>query len=94
MPSKPPEQDPKVAPKAFSFEDLRFKEIEVMADGILYEGTLIGADEMDLYMKGRLRWLILPLQKITSVRLAGEKESFDIRKLIDAGFYDPVNDEE
>jgi hypothetical protein len=74
-------------PEKFTFDQLRFKSIEVMSAGILYRGILIGADDADIYMKGRLRWLILPIETITSLKLEGQKESFNLRKSIDAGFY-------
>lgn len=92
MPPSPPLPDDAI-PRAFTFEQLRFKQVEVMADGILYRGMLIGADEYDLFIKGRLRWLILPLDKITSVRLEGEMDTFDPHKSVDAGFYRQENDE-
>jgi hypothetical protein len=42
---------------------------------------------VDIYVKGRLRWLILPIETITSLRLEGQKDSFNLRKSVDAGFY-------
>jgi hypothetical protein len=80
--------------KVFSFEQMRFRRIEVMADGVLYRGILIGADSSDIYIKGALRWLVLPLDKITSVKLEGQKEGFDDHKMIAPGFYrEPPDDD-
>lgn len=77
----------------FTFDKLRFKKIEVMAAGILYRGVLIGADDVDIYIKGRLRWLIFPIETITSLRLEGQKESFNLRKSVDSGFYlEPIEE--
>ena len=82
-----PGDKPEELPEKFTFDKLRFKNIEVIADGIIYKGVLIGADETDIYMKGRLRWLILPIETITSLRLEGQLETFNPRKSVDAGFY-------
>jgi hypothetical protein len=88
-----PGDKPEELPEKWTFDKLRFKKIEVMAAGILYRGVLIGADDVDLYIKGRLRWLILPIETVTSLRLEGQKESFNLRKSIDAGFYlEPVEE--
>jgi hypothetical protein len=84
---KDPGEKQEELPEKFTFDKLRFKSIEVIAAGILYRGILIGADDVDIYMKGRLRWLILPIETITSLRLEGHKESFNPRKSVDAGFY-------
>ena len=87
------EDKPDELPEKFTFDKLRFKNIEVMAAGILYRGVLIGADDVDIYIKGRLRWLILPIETITSLRLEGQKESFNPRKSVDSGFYlEPVEE--
>ncbi len=67
------------APTSFSYEPLRFKRVEVMASGILYRGVFIGADENDLYIKGDMRWLILPLERVSSLRLEGERRTFRVR---------------
>jgi hypothetical protein len=85
--SKEPGDKQEELPEKFTFDKLRFKSIEVISSGILYRGILIGADESDIYMKGRLRWLILPIETITSLKLEGRKESFNPRKSVDAGFY-------
>ena len=90
---KDPEDKSEELLEKFTFDKLRFKNIEVMAAGILYRGVLIGADDVDIYMKGRLRWLILPIETITSLRLEGHQESFNPRKSIDSGFYLEPNEE-
>ncbi len=74
-------------PKPFSFEAMRFQWVEVRSQGILYRGVLIGADSDEIFLKGVLRWIILPLEKVTSVRLQGQLESFNQRKMVDAAFY-------
>ena len=88
-----PGEKPEELPEKFTFDKLRFENIEVIAAGILYRGVLIGADDVDIYIKGRLRWLILPIETITSLRLEGHKESFNPRKSVDAGFYlEPIEE--
>ncbi len=48
--------------------------MHVVANGFSYQGTLIGADDQDLYLKGDLRWLVLPLSTVSSVQEAPAKE--------------------
>lgn len=43
-------------------------EVEVTSGGIHYRGLLVGADEHDLYLRAVLRWLVLPLDRVTHVR--------------------------
>lgn len=56
----------------FDFEELKSKFVEVRASGYRYTGTLIGADERDLYLKGVTRWWVLPLDRVSDVRLLSE----------------------
>ncbi len=88
-----PGDQSKELPEKFTFEQLRFKSIEVISAGILYRGILIGADDREIYLKGHLRWLILPIDAITSLRLEGQRESFNPRKSVDSGFYlEPIEE--
>jgi hypothetical protein len=80
--------------KEHSFDDLILKSVEVRSAGVLYWGVLIGADERSIYVKGRLRWIILPIDRIDSVRLAGEKDSLDSKKIVDRKFYSEEYDVE
>lgn len=75
-------------PKPFSLEALRHQQVEVIAGGFCYRGMLIGADEEDLYLKGRFQFIVLPLSRVTSIRLASEQGTFDPRKSVDARFYE------
>ena len=77
----------KKGPERYGFEQLKNRQVEVRADGIIYKGTLIGADDEWLYLKGNLRWLILPLEKVSNVRLEGQRERLDGKKDVDARFY-------
>lgn len=47
-------------------------EVEVVSGGVRYRGLLIGADEQDLYLRAVLRWLVLPLDRVTSVHQVDE----------------------
>lgn len=49
---------------------LHDREVEVMYEGVLYRGRLIGADETDLYLVTTAGSFTLPLTGIASVRAA------------------------
>jgi hypothetical protein len=49
---------------------LHDREVEVMYEGLLYRGRLIGADETDLYLVTTAGSFTLPLAGISSVRAA------------------------
>lgn len=51
-----------------TFEALRGEVVVVRAHGFLYRGVLVGADEAELYLRGELRWVVLPLAHVTDVR--------------------------
>ena len=51
-----------------TFETLKYEPVVVRASGFLYRGILIGADETDLYLKSETRWVVLPLDRVTSVK--------------------------
>jgi hypothetical protein len=66
---------------------MRFKDVVVVSSGFVYRGQLLGADETDLYLKGQFRYLVLPLERVASIRLASDKDAFDPRKSVDSDFY-------
>jgi hypothetical protein len=70
-----------------ALEELRWKRVLVRAHGIIYRGVLIGADDDDVYLKGELRYLVLPMERITSIRLEDAKGSLDAKKSVEAEFY-------
>jgi hypothetical protein len=41
--------------------------VDVLSNGLRYRGVLVGADEEELYLRGEVRWIVLPLDRITSV---------------------------
>lgn len=49
---------------------LRDREVEVMYEGVVYRGRLVGADETDLYLITSAGSFTLPLTSISSVRAA------------------------
>ncbi|MEW6683324.1 MAG: hypothetical protein AB1451_10450 [Nitrospirota bacterium] len=49
---------------------LRDREVEVIYEGVLYRGRLVGADETDLYLVTTAGSVTLPLAGISSVRAA------------------------
>ena len=58
----------------FSFDRFRFKQVEVLANRMTYRGVFLGVDERTVYLKGRLRYLLLPLELVRSIRLGGGGE--------------------
>jgi hypothetical protein len=89
--TKPKRTDDGEALPPHTFELLKGRRVDVVANGFSYQGTLVGADESDLYLKGDLRWLVLPLATVRSVKEAPVKE----RPLGTSapGFADPGDDE-
>jgi hypothetical protein len=49
-------------------EALKGKTVEVMANGLLYEGILIGASEESISLQTSSNWLELPMEQITWLR--------------------------
>lgn len=52
--------------------ELRHKQVEVWAHGILYKGIFDGVDEESVYLKGITCYHIIPLDRVTAVHLPGE----------------------
>lgn len=62
-------RDDGIPVKPHSFGGLRGQAVIVRANGFLYRGTLVGADEAELYLRGEFRWVVLPLASVTDVRV-------------------------
>ena len=79
----------------FSFDKFRLKSVEVVSDRMIYHGIFLGADENTIYLKGNLRFLLLPMSEVRSLRLREEKVGFDPLKSVSKDFYsdDPGADE-
>jgi hypothetical protein len=61
------------APSAPSFARLLRRHVVVVAGGITYRGLLHGADDTDLYLRGELRWFVLPLDTVRAVEPDAER---------------------
>ncbi|MFY9270873.1 MAG: hypothetical protein WAO55_14110 [Candidatus Manganitrophaceae bacterium] len=49
---------------------LQGKTVEVLYQGILYKGKLVGASESEIHLQTRNDWVTLPMEGITDVREA------------------------
>jgi hypothetical protein len=49
------------------------KEVEVMANGVVYKGVLIEVSETEVHLKGQLQWIALPASSVSQVKLAGQR---------------------
>ena len=49
-------------------QTLKYRHVEVRAQGLVYTGKLEGSDEQELYLRGASRYVVLPLETVTSVR--------------------------
>ena len=70
-----PKRDEPARLTAHNFEQLKHRAVVVIANGFTYRGVFCGADEDDVYLKGELRWWVLPLSSVTTVRLDPERDS-------------------
>ncbi|MFO8057661.1 MAG: hypothetical protein R6V10_10215 [bacterium] len=66
--------------------------VEVKAQGILYRGFLVGADEDFLYLIGETMYLTIPMENVTSVRREEEGEKDWLKRRIE-GEKPPEGDE-
>ncbi len=57
-------------------EKLKGRHVEITYNGVLYRGTLVGADEDEVSLKTQNVWLALPMNGISAVRQA-EQVPFD-----------------
>ena len=55
--------------KPYSLEAMRGKKVIMRANGFSYRGVLVGADESEIYIRGEMRWIVMPLSTVTDVRL-------------------------
>jgi hypothetical protein len=54
--------------KPYTLEGLKGERVLVRANGFEYRGILIGADEGELYLRGDLRYVVLPLEHVTAIK--------------------------
>ena len=60
------------------------KEVEVIANGMRYVGTLIEVSDVEVHLKGPFQWISLPISSVSDIKLkdsagrslgqAGERE--------------------
>jgi len=48
------------------------KEVEVIANGMVYKGVLIEVSESEVYLKGQLQWITLPVSSVSEIKPAGQ----------------------
>lgn len=58
-----------------TFESLKGDKVIVRANGFIYRGLLVGADEGELYLRGEMRWVVLPLAHVTDVMKDDAKDT-------------------
>lgn len=95
MTSKTDGAKPRLPSLANPLENLRHQEVLVRAMGLEYRGILQGSDEATLYLKTSLRYLSLPMDRVSALRPAEQEENLNKIKDIDPDFYlDPDFDGE
>ncbi len=47
---------------------LQGKQVEVVYQGIIYKGKLVGASESEIYLQTLNDWVTLPMEDVTDVR--------------------------
>lgn len=55
------------------------KKVQVSANGIIYSGELIEVSDVEVYLKGTMQWLSLPVSSVSEIWLAEpelKKEEF------------------
>ncbi len=51
-------------------ESLKGQKVEVIYEGIVYRGVLVGTSNDELYLQTLMEWVSLPLDQIASVKKA------------------------
>ena len=51
-------------------ENLKGQKVEVIYEGIVYKGVLVGATEDEIQLQTLMEWVSLPLERIASVKKA------------------------
>ena len=74
-------------------QQLRFKQVELHANGFIYRGQLLGADDQSLYLKTTMRYVSLSMTQVSSIRAADKQETLNKINNIPKNFYlDPALD--
>jgi hypothetical protein len=59
------------------------KEVEVMANGVSYRGTLVEVSDTEVHLKTLLQWVALPASSVGQIRLL-QKARTAVAETIDA----------
>lgn len=51
-------------------ENLKGQKVEVIYEGIVYKGVLVGTSEDEIHIQTAMEWVSLPLERIASVKKA------------------------
>ncbi|MBN2360955.1 MAG: hypothetical protein JXR83_15980 [Deltaproteobacteria bacterium] len=67
----------------------RFKHQSVIvhANGIKYQGVLIGADEQEIYLRTETRYLTIRMELVSKLELFDATIEFDPARRVDPDFY-------
>ena len=49
------------------------KEVDVIANGMKYTGTLIEVSDVEVHLKSSMQWIALPVSSVSEVRLKGSE---------------------
>jgi len=49
-------------------ESLKGQKVEVIYEGIVYKGVLVGTSEDELQLQTPMEWVSLPLERIASIK--------------------------
>ena len=49
------------------------KEVEVIANGMKYTGTLIEVSDVEVHLKSSIQWIALPVSSVSEVKLKGSE---------------------
>lgn len=47
------------------------KEVEVIANGVLYTGVLIEVSDVEVHLKGSMQWISLPVSSVSQIKPKG-----------------------
>ena len=53
--------------------DMINKEVEVIANGVLYKGVLIEVSDTEVHLRGSMQWIALPASSVSTIKLAGPR---------------------
>ena len=54
----------------FDYQSLVGREVEIVAEGMVYHGRLVEMGEEDIYLESASGWTTIRVERVSSVRLA------------------------